>query len=231
MVPNPSRVLSPPYFSPFPLAGEGKRSFDFLQLWHAWVNTIQGWEGRVCAFSISMGLFTRAAPWLATTRPSSRTGWEILLLERKTNGHFMLQATCQLQLRWEPFHILLHLVKNISSRGVGKPQVCDCQGTQQLAAPYQTGGYSTRAYIFPFDSRTFRPSFICVLRNDVWATVATPQESNSSDTFLKQYCLLQPDTDVGTMCPFSSQMTITHIALPCVRAYCNQSHLPVRKKW
>lgn len=49
-------------------------------------------------------------PWLATIGLSSRTGWEIALLERKESGHFVVQVPGQVPFMEERLHTCPHTV-------------------------------------------------------------------------------------------------------------------------
>lgn len=158
-------VISPPCSSPLALAGcavMGNSLVAFLCSCDVpeVMGCRRGMSGHTAQPS-SQGSLTWASPWVGTIGLSSRTGWEIPLLEGKEESGTLKSRwlanccswrgvyTCTVHL-WGKC-LLLWSWQTLSPRLPGS--------SWQLTADYQTWGHCTTASIFPLGRRTFRPRF------------------------------------------------------------------------
>lgn len=208
-------MLSPPYSSPLPVAGCAVTGNSIL----AFLCSCDVLEVTSCRSEMSghtpqsdsRGSLTWASPWLATIGHSSRTGWEIPLLEAKESGRFVVQVTCQVPFTKECLHTCPGTAhprgkhQLLWSRQTPSPRLSG--NSWQLTVEYQTWVCRIRASIFPLDKRMLRPRFLPLYSEMMCELVATLQECYNCGTLLHQCSLSQPDANIDTMCPFSSQMT------------------------
>lgn len=146
--------------------------------------------------SSSQGSLTRASPRSTMVSCLVGKGWEIPLLERRGSGCFVVQLTDSVPFAegcpWGKCQLL-------RSRQTPGPGLSG--NSWQLTVKYQTWGHHIKESVFP-SGRTLRWRFLPVYLE------MTLQEPNSRGSLLKQWWLPQPGTNVDTMCPFSSQMTL-----------------------